>query len=111
MEELSMLDMNSLNAIAGLLRHEGFHQEAACLLGIQAKATRMLDERATVDDSFIFSKTVNVTNLKNVLCQVPRAVVTDWSLKEGDTLELTYENKTVVIRPNIQRRGSAAEES
>ena len=52
---------------------------------------------------FEFSKTINVTNLKNVLCQVPRAVVADWGLKVGDELELTYKDGEVTIRPYVQR--------
>lgn len=53
---------------------------------------------------FDFEKTVNVTNLKNVLCQIPRAVVSDWGLEVGDTLELIYQNGEVRIRPNVQGR-------
>lgn len=60
---------------------------------------------------FVFSKTINVTNMRNVLCQIPRAVVSDWELKEGDTLELIYKNGEVTVRPSIQRRGDAAKES
>ena len=55
-----------------------------------------------------FSKTVNVTNLKNVLCQVPCAVVSDWGLKVGDTLELTYKDGKITIEPNVQRRSEPA---
>lgn len=54
---------------------------------------------------FTFSKTVNVTNMKNVLCQIPRAVVSDWGLKVGDELELIYNDGEVTIRPHV-RRGS-----
>lgn len=50
-----------------------------------------------------FSKTINVTNLKNVLCQVPKVVVADWGLKVGDELEFTYKNGEVTIRPYVQR--------
>lgn len=60
---------------------------------------------------FKFSKTVNVTNTKNVLCQIPRAVVADWGLQEGDTLEVTYKNREIIVRPNVQRRGDAAQQS
>lgn len=59
---------------------------------------------------FQFSKTVNVTTTRNVLCQIPRAVVADWGLKKGDTLELTYKNGEITIRPNVQRRSGAAEQ-
>lgn len=57
---------------------------------------------------FTFRKTVNVTNTKNVLCQVPRAVVSDWGLKVGDTLELIYKDGKITIEPNLQRRGDSA---
>lgn len=50
-----------------------------------------------------FKKTVNVTNMKNVLVQMPRAVTADWGLKVGDTLELIYKDGEVTIRPTIQR--------
>lgn len=54
---------------------------------------------------FTFSKTINVTNLKNVLCQVPKAVVSDWGLEVGDELELIYKDGEITIRPYVQRRG------
>lgn len=60
---------------------------------------------------FRFSKTVNVTNDKNILCQIPRAVASDWGLKVGDTLELTYKNGEVTIRPNVRRGSDAAAQS
>ena len=60
---------------------------------------------------FQFMKEVNVTNTKNVLCQVPRAVVSDWGLEVGDTLELTYRNGEITIRPSLQRRGHSTEQS
>ncbi len=60
---------------------------------------------------FTFSKTVNVTNLKNVLCQVPKAVVSDWGLKVGDELELIYKDGEITIRPNVQRRGNTVARS
>ena len=59
---------------------------------------------------FRFKKEINVTNTKNVLCQVPRAVVLDWGLEVGDKLELVYKGSEVTIRPVVQRRGDAAEE-
>lgn len=58
---------------------------------------------------FTFSKTVNVTNTKNVLCQVPKAVVSDWGLKVGDELELIYRDGEITIRPYVQRGGSLTE--
>lgn len=59
---------------------------------------------------FTFMKTVNVTTLRNVLCQIPKAVVSDWGLKEGDTLELIYRDGEVTIRPAVQRRSDTAKE-
>lgn len=58
-----------------------------------------------------FSKTINVTNLKNVLCQVPRAVVSDWGLEVGDTLELIYKDGEITIKPHIQRGSRLTESS
>ena len=55
---------------------------------------------------FQFMKEVNVTNTKNVLCQVPKAVVADWGLEVGDTLELTYQDGQITIRPSVQRRSN-----
>lgn len=60
---------------------------------------------------FKFSKTVNVTNDRNILCQIPRAVAADWGLKVGDTLELTYKNGEVTIKPNVRRGIDAAAQS
>lgn len=59
---------------------------------------------------FEFMKAVNVTNTKNVLCQIPRAVVSDWGLKVGDTLELVYTNGEIRIRPSVYRGSYLAEE-
>lgn len=59
---------------------------------------------------FVFTKTVNVTNTRNVLCQIPKAVVSDWGLKEGDTLELIYRDGEVTIRPAVQGRSDTAKE-
>lgn len=58
-----------------------------------------------------FSKTVNVTNLKNVLCQIPKAIVSDWGLEVGDELELIYSKGEVVIRPTVQRGSRLTEGS
>lgn len=110
MAELSMLDMNSLNAIAGSLRGMGLAPYADALISIQMKVTEAL-LREEHSSGLTFSKTVNVTNLKNVLCQVPGAVVSDWGLKVGDRLELIYRNGEITIRPHVQRRSSASEES
>lgn len=37
-------DCNSLNAIAGLLRHEGRNKEADCLLSIERHIFQILEE-------------------------------------------------------------------
>ena len=50
-----------------------------------------------------FKKTVNVTNTKNILVQVPKVVAVDWGLKVGDTLEFTYKDGEATIRPTVQR--------
>lgn len=107
MSELSMLDMNSLNAIAGLLRGMGLARHAETLICIQGKVTKELLDKEH-NGSLTFSKTVNVTNTKNVLCQVPGAVVSDWGLEVGDKLELIYRDGEITIRPHIQRRSSAS---
>lgn len=60
---------------------------------------------------FQFKKEVNVTNTKNVLCQVPCAVVRDWGLEVGDKLELIYTGSEVTIRPALQRGSGATEEN
>lgn len=57
---------------------------------------------------FTFAKTANVTNTKNVLVQIPKAVVGDWGLKVGDTLHVEYKDGKVTIEPSIQRRGRPA---
>ena len=105
MGELSMLDMNSLNAIAGLLRHSGNNNAADVLLSIQRKCTKLLDEKEP--SNIAFSKTVKVTNMKNVLVQIPKAVVSDWGLKVGDELEFIYKDGEATIKPSVYRGGQA----
>lgn len=105
---LSMIDMNSLNAIAGLLRCEGKDRAADVLLTIQAKATRMIKER---EELFTFSKTVNVTNKKNILVQVPKAVAMDWGLEIGDKLEVVYNGDALTISPGVPRGSDASKQS
>lgn len=58
--------------------------------------------------AFEFRKEVNVTNQKNILVQVPRAVATAWDLRIGDKLEVRYENDTLTVRPAVHRRGDAS---
>ena len=99
-----MLDMNSLNSIAHLLKLQGNQGACDVLLSIQAKATALLDEVDGIDNGLTFAKTTNVTNTKNVLVQIPKAVVGDWGLKVGDTLHVEYKNGKVTVKPNLQRR-------
>ena len=108
LDDLSMLDMNSLNAIAGFLRCIGYDGMANVLTTVQAKATKMIKER---DELFTFSKTVNVTNKKNILVQVPKAVATDWGLEIGDKLEVVYNGDALTISPSIQRGSDASRQS
>ena len=57
-------------------------------------------------------KTVNVTNPRNVLIQIPSLIAgVEWNLKQGDELEVLYDDKTkeVTIRPHVLRRGRLAE--
>lgn len=48
-----------------------------------------------------YLKTVNVTNQKNVLVQVPAFVTRHWGLAVGDKLEVHYDDKTqqLYIKP------------
>lgn len=104
-----MLDMNSLNSIAHLLKHQGNQGACDVLLSIQAKATALLDEVDGIDTGFTFAKTTNVTNTKNVLVQIPKAVVGDWGLKVGDTLHVEYKGGKVTVEPTIHRRSRPTE--
>lgn len=108
MSDLSMLDMNSLNAIAAYLHLIGSTSFAEVLWHIQDKATKMIKER---DSVFTFKKTVNVTNHKNILVQVPRAVAADWGLRVGDKLEVAYNGDTLTIYPTVQGRGDTLTQS
>lgn len=102
MDRLDWLDMNSLNAIAGALRLHGGVQAADTLRAIQGKATRMLMELEQSDcqeaDTMQYVKTVNVTNIKNVLVQIPGWVVKRWGLDVGNTLEVCYDANEEEIR-------------
>ena len=54
-------------------------------------------------------KTVNVTNPRNVLVQVPSFVIANWGITLGSHLEVCYDEQkqTITIRPAIQRRGNS----
>ena len=59
-------------------------------------------------------KTVNVTNPKNVLVQIPSYIAgAMWGLKLDDKLEVKYNEQTneVTIRPVVLGRSGPAEES
>lgn len=115
MDRLDWADMNSLNAIAGALRLHGGAFAADTLRSIQAKASCMLVELEQSDcqeaGKMQYVKTVNVTNTKNVLVQVPGWVVKRWGLDVGNTLEVCYdadEEEIRIRRPiysDVQGRG------
>ena len=121
MDRLNWGDMNSLNAIAGALRLHGGTLAADTLRHIQRKATSMIVELEQSDCQEVnvmqYIKTVNVTNTKNVLVQVPGWVVKLWGLEVGNTLEVCYdanEEEIRIKRPidaNVQGRGEATEGS
>lgn len=49
-------------------------------------------------------KTVNITNPRNVIVQVPSMVVgSEWKVKQGDKLEVLYDDKEkeITIRPCV----------
>lgn len=58
-------------------------------------------------------KTVNVTNPRNVLVQLPSFVIANWGVVLGSHLEVHYDEQQqqVTIRPAVQRRGNVAEKS
>ena len=58
-------------------------------------------------------KTVNVTNPRNVLVQVPSFVIANWGVALGSHLEVHYdeEKQQLTIVPSLQRRGDSTEES
>lgn len=49
-------------------------------------------------------KTVNITNLRNVLVQMPSFIVANWGVKERDRLEVHYNEATkeVTIKPSVR---------
>lgn len=55
-------------------------------------------------------KTVNVTNPRNVLVQVPSFVIANWGVTLGSRLEVHYdeEKQQLTIIPSLQRRSDAA---
>lgn len=59
----------------------------------------------------LLTKTVKITNRRNVLVQIPGFVIASWS--DADELEVYYdeENENVIIKPNLQRGSLFAKES
>ena len=52
-----------------------------------------------------YVKTANVTNVKNVLVQIPGWVAKRWGLQQGDKLEVCYdadEEETRIKRPVVK---------
>ena len=58
-------------------------------------------------------KTVNVTNPRNVLVQVPSFVIANWGVALGSHLEVHYdeEKQQLTITPSLQRRSDTVEKS
>ena len=58
-------------------------------------------------------KTVNVTNPRNVLVQVPSFVIANWGVALGSHLEVHYdeEKQQLTIVPSLQRRSNVAGKS
>lgn len=58
-------------------------------------------------------KTVNVTNPRNVLVQIPSFVIANWGIALGSHLEVHYdeEKQQLTITPSLQRRSNVAEKS
>lgn len=58
-------------------------------------------------------KTVNVTNPRNVLVQIPSFVIANWGIALGSHLEVHYdeEKQQLTIIPSLQRRSNVAEKS
>lgn len=59
----------------------------------------------------LLTKTVKITNRRNVLVQIPGFVIAAWP--DAEELEVYYDEdkQTVTIRPSIQRRINFAKES
>ena len=51
-------------------------------------------------------KTVNVTNPRNVVVQIPGCVIASWGTQLGSRLEVHYneQQNSVTIKPAVQRR-------
>lgn len=59
----------------------------------------------------MLTKTVKITNRRNVLVQIPGFIIAAWPL--ADELEVYYDEdkQTVTIRPAVSRRVSLIEKS
>lgn len=58
-------------------------------------------------------KTVNVTNPRNVLVQIPSFVIANWGIALGSNLEVHYneEKQSITIKPAVQRRRNTTRKS
>lgn len=59
----------------------------------------------------LLTKTVKITNRRNVLVQIPGFVIATWS--DAEELEVYYDedDNTVIIKPNVQRGSLFVKES
>ena len=59
----------------------------------------------------LLTKTVKITNRRNVLVQIPGFVIAAWS--DAEELEVYYDedDNTVTIKPNVQRGSLFVKES
>lgn len=53
-------------------------------------------------------KTANVTNVRNVLIQIPGAIIAQWGLQNNDTLEVSFDEETnaIIVKPGTRRGGN-----
>lgn len=58
----------------------------------------------------VLTKTVKITNRRNVLVQIPGFIIAEWP--GADELEVYYDKQQqqVTIKPNIRPRGNSNEE-
>lgn len=59
----------------------------------------------------LLTKTVKITNRRNVLVQIPGFVIAAWS--DAEELEVYYDedDNTITIKPNVQRGSLFVKES
>jgi len=59
----------------------------------------------------LLTKTVKITNRRNVLVQIPGFVIAAWSDAEELGVYYDEENERVIIKPNLQRGSLFVKES